>query len=58
MSPAQLLLPDNKGSACSGVSSGELGCLYLLRLPFNNLLFQLAHLSRAWRRYFLLVSFE
>lgn len=32
-----------------------LGCLYLLHLLFNNLLFQLAHLRQGLGQYFLSV---
>lgn len=35
----------------AGVAPHTLGCLYLLHLLFSNLLFQLAHLSGAWRRH-------
>ena len=42
----------------AGISRDTLGCPHLLRLLFNNLPFQLARRSRAWRPYCLLVSFE
>lgn len=42
----------------AGISRHTPGCPHLLRLLVNNLPFQLARRSRAWRPYHLLVSFE